>query len=222
MLMAVLAAGAVAAGIHPVTVGVAVLAATRPWLFLAGCAGWVGYAWFARRRAMPSPDDEARLLRSLAAELRSGASLRPALAESAHAAPTLDLSGPTRLAVAGMPMDLVADGVERSLPVNGRLAAAAFRLSSWSGARVAAVFESLASRAADAAELRREQRAATVQARLSAAIVGLAPLLLSLLLVSTGSIPVSGGVALAIVLVGIGLEVAGLVLVLAIIRKEER
>lgn len=222
MLIAVLAAGFVAVGIHPVMVGAAVLAATRPWLFLAACAGWAGYAWFERRRAMPSPDDEARLLRSLAAELRSGSSLRAALAEAAHAAPALDLSGPTRLAVAGMPMDLVADGVERSLSVNGPLAAAAFRLSSWSGARVAAVFDSLAARAADTAELRREQRAATVQARLSAAIVGLAPLVLSILLVSTGTIPVRGGVGLTIVLVGIGLELAGLLLVLAIIRREER
>lgn len=221
-MMMVLAAGAVAVGIHPVTVGAAVLAATRPWLFLAGCAGWAGYAWLDRRRAKPSPDDEARLLRSLAAELRSGASLRPALAEASHAAPTLDLSGPTRLAVAGMPIDLVADGVEQALPVNGRLAAAAFRLSSWSGARVAAIFESLASRAADAAELHREQRAATVQARLSAVIVGLAPLVLSLLLVTTGSVPVRDGVGLAIVLIGIGLEVGGLLLVLVIIRREER
>ena len=118
MLIVVLAAGALAVGIHPVMAGAAVLAATRPWLFLAACAGWAGYAWFERRRGMPSPDDEARLLRSLAAELRSGASLRPALAEAAHAAPALDLSGPTRLAVAGMPMDLVADGAVIPYPLS--------------------------------------------------------------------------------------------------------
>lgn len=222
MLIIVLAAVAMVAGVHPLLVAVAVVATVQPGLFLAAAAGWAIYAWSQRRRALASPDDEATFLRALAAELRSGASLRPALAEAAEAAPPLDLAGPVRLAVAGIPMDLVAGELERSLPVNGRLAGAAFRLSSWSGARVAAVFDTLASRAADIAELSREQSAATVQARLSAAVVGLAPLVMSLLLLATGHVAIRGPVAATIVAAGITLEVAGLGLVVLIIRRANR
>lgn len=222
MLIIVLAAVAVAAGIHPLLVVAALLAATQPALFLAAVAGWAIYAWIDRRRAAASPDDEATFLRSLAAELRSGASLRPALAEAAGAVPPLDLTGPVRLAVAGLPMDLVATGLEGSLRVNGRLAAAAFRLSSWSGARVAAVFDNLASRAADTAELSREQNAATVQARLSAAVVGVAPLAMSVLLLATGHVTIRGAIAGTIVGIGIALEIAGLTLVAWIIHRANR
>jgi Flp pilus assembly protein TadB len=119
----------------------------------------------------------------------------------------------------------VAADLVRTLPENGRLVAAAFRLSAWSGARVAAVFDNLASRAAEAADLSRERSAATVQARLSAAIVGLAPLAISLFLFATGRVSIPEGVGvIGVVVVGLGLalEVAGLAIVGVIIRRESR
>jgi len=59
--------------------------------------------------------------------------------------------------------------------VNGRLAAAAFRLASSTGGKVAGLFHSLAARAADVGRLERERRALTAQARASAWVVGSLP-----------------------------------------------
>ena len=225
MLIVVASAMALVAGAHPIWVAAAALAVISPRWFLVAVAAWAVYSWNERRRVAAGPDDEAALLRALSAELRSGASLRSALAEAATSVPSLDLAASVRVAAAGMPMDLVADDLEETLPENGRLVAAAFRLSSWSGARVAAVFENLASRAAEAADLSRERNAATVQARLSAVIVGVAPLAISLLLFATGRVSIPEGVGVVgVVVVGLGLalEVTGLAIVGVIIRRESR
>ncbi len=225
MLIVVASAMALVAGANPIWVAAAALAVVSPRWFLVAVAAWAVYSWNERRRAAAGPDDEAALLRALSAELRSGASLRSALAEAATSVPSLDLAASVRVAAAGMPVDLVADDLEETLPENGRLVAAAFRLSSWSGARVAAVFENLASRAAEAADLSRERNAATVQARLSAVIVGVAPLAISLLLFATGRVSIPEGVGVVgVVVVGLGLalEVTGLAIVGVIIRRESR
>ena len=225
MLIAVASAMALVAGAHPIGVAAAALAVISPRWFLVAVAAWTGYSWNERRRAAVGPDDEAALLRALSAELRSGASLRSALAEAAKSVPSLDLAATVRVAAAGMPVDLVADDLEGTLPENGRLVAAAFRLSSWSGARVAAVFDNLASRAAEAADLNRERSAATVQARLSAVIVGVAPLAISLLLFATGRVSIPEGVGIiggVVVGLGLALEVTGLAIVGVIIRRESR
>ena len=225
MLIVVLASLALVAGVRPLGIAAAGLAVVSPVWFLLAVAAWAGYSWTVRSRAANRSDDEAALLRALSAELRSGASLRPALAEASQSVPALDLAASVRLATAGMPMGSVGAELEGALPENGRLVAAAFRLSSWSGARVAAVFENLASRAAAAADLRRERGAATVQARLSAAIVGVAPLTLSVLLFATGRVSIPSGVGafgVAVVGLGLSLEVIGLVIVGVIIRRESR
>jgi Flp pilus assembly protein TadB len=124
-----------------------------------------------------------------------------------------------------MQMSEVAGTVEAQLPENGRLAAAAFRLSGWSGARVADTFDGLATRAAATAELARERRAATAQARLSAVIVGVAPLVFTVLLMITGrgaGLLSSGALGQLILGLGLGLELTGLVAVAVIVRRAER
>jgi tight adherence protein B len=225
MLTAVLLAAGLAVGIPPVVIAIAALAAIEPRLVLAGAAVWGVVAALRRRPARVAPDDEATLFRAMAAELRSGASLRSALAEAAHRVPQIELGRPVRLAAAGMSMADVAGSVEAQLPVNGRLAAAAFRLSDWSGARVADTFEGLAQRAAATAELARERKAATAQARLSALIVGAAPLVFTVLLVATGrgaGLVAHGGLGWLVLGMGLGLEVVGLILVSVIVRRAER
>ena len=225
MLTVVLLAGGLAVGISPVIIAIAALAAIEPRLVLAAAAVWGVAAALRRRPARVSPDDEATLFRAMAAELRSGASLRSALEEAAHRVPQIELGRPVRLASAGMSMTDVAGSVEPQLPENGRLAAAAFRLSDWSGARVADTFEGLAERAAATAELARERRAATAQARLSALIVGVAPLAFTVLLVATGrgaGLIAHGGLGWLVLGVGLGLEVVGLIIVAVIVRRAER
>ena len=225
MLTAVLLAGALAVGISPAIIAVAAVAALEPRLVLVGAGVWGVVAALRRRTARVTPDDEATLFRALAAELRSGASLRSALAEAAHRVPQIELDHPARCAAAGMPMTDVADSVEAQLPSNGRLAAAAFRLSDWSGARVADTFEGLAERAAATADLERERKAATAQARLSALIVGFAPLVFTVLLVVTGrgaGLIAHGGLGWFVLIVGLSLETAGLIIVALIVRRAER
>ena len=225
MLTAVLLAGGLALGVPPAIIAVAAVAAIEPRFVLISAAIWAAVAAVQRRSPRVTPDSEATLFRAMAAELRSGASLRSALAEAAHRVPQIQLARPVRYAEAGMQMATIAEAVESQLPENGRLAAAAFRLSDWSGARVADTFDGLAERAAASAELARERRAATVQARLSAVIVGVAPLVFTLLLVATGrgaGLLEHGHLGWLVLGVGLGLEIAGLVTVAVIVRRAER
>jgi tight adherence protein B len=223
MLTALLLATAIAAGVHPAAVGVAALAVVEPRLVMVIAAGW-GLRSYRTRRRGHSSDTEAAFLRALAAELRAGASLRLGLAEASLGAP-LGLERASRLARSGMPMDRIAPLLQQRLAFNGVTTAAALELSSSSGARAAAVFDGLADRATEAADLYREQRAATTQARLSAWVVGLAPLGFTGLILAGGgleSISAAGGVGVLVIAAGVTLEIAGLAVVALILHKEGR
>ena len=225
MLTAVLLAGGLAIGIHPAVVAMAALASIEPTLILAGAAAWGVVAALRRRPARITPDDEATYFRALSAELRAGASLRGAIGEARHRVPTLPLRAAVRRAEAGMPMGEIADAVEAQVPVNGRWAAAAFRLSDWSGARVAETFEGLAARAAASAELARERKAATAQARLSALVVGVAPVAFAALVLVTGrgsGLIAHGTIGILVLSAGLALEFIGLLVVALIMRRAER
>ena len=118
----------------------------------------------------------------------------------------------------------MGEALQAALPVNGRLAAAAFRLASATGGRVAALFHALAARAAEVGRLTRERRALTAQARASAWVVGGVPLALVALLAATGRIgPLlaepAGGIVLA---VGLALEAAGIGTVWLLVRGAGR
>lgn len=212
MLSAAVLALALAAGVPPVVVGVAALAFWRPLWLLAAAGLWAVLA--RRRRGRAGPGDEADFLQGLAAELGAGAALRAAVVAAAARAPALDLDRACRLAGAGLPARQVGEALESALPVNGRLASAAFRLASITGGRVAGLFHSLAGRAAEVGQLERERRALTAQARASAWVVGGLPLALLVILTVTGRTgalledpvgPVLMGVGLALEAAGVGI-----------------
>ncbi len=165
-------------GTHPVAVVIVAVALLRPLWFLLLSALWtVGYRLWRRRRT-DGTAGETGFLEGMAAELQAGASLRGALEAAAMRAPGLPLHLAVRRARAGRPAAEVAEALGPALPTNGRLVAAAFRLAAVTGARTASLFGALAVRSAEAGDLLREQRAATAQARLSAWVVGAAPLVL--------------------------------------------
>jgi Flp pilus assembly protein TadB len=225
VLTAVLLASGLALGIHPVVVALAGLASIEPRLLLLGAGVWGVVAAMRRRTRPTTPDDEATYFRALSAELRAGASLRGAIGEAQDRVPALSLGSAPRYAQAGMPMGEIADAVEVRFPENGRLAAAAFRLSDWSGARVAATFEGLAERAAESADLARERKAATAQARLSALMVGAAPVAFALLLLMTGrgsGFAAHGTIGILVLGTGLALEIVGLAVVALIMRRAEQ
>jgi len=225
VLMAVLLAAGLALGIPPAVVALAALASIEPRFVLAGAAAWGIVAAIRRRKSRITPDDEATYFRALSAELRAGASLRGAIGEALHRVPALSLGPAVRYAEAGMPMSEIADAVESRFPENGRLAAAAFRLSDWSGARVADTFEGLAEQAAASAELVRERKAATAQARLSALVIGIAPVAFATLLLATGrgsGLIAHGTIGILVLGTGLALELIGLVVVALIMRRAEQ
>lgn len=225
MLTVVLLAAGLAFGVHPAVVALAALASVEPRLVLVGAAVWGVVAAVRRRRDPITPDDEATYFRALSAEMRAGASLRGALGEASHRVPTLSLGPAIRYADAGSPMSEVAESVTNRFPENGKLAAAAFRLSDWTGARVADTFEGLADRAAAAAELARERKAATAQARLSALVIGCAPIAFAMLLLVTGrgsGLMAHGMIGIIVLSAGLALELLGLIVVAVIIRRAGR
>jgi Flp pilus assembly protein TadB len=169
------------------------------------------------------PEEEAAWLRSLAAELSAGATLRAALAAAAVDVPRLERV--VRLAAGGSPLEEVAGHVAAALPTAGPSAAAAIDIVARSGGRAAAVFAELAAQADAKAELAAERRAATAQARLSATVVGALPLgALAMLLVSgrAAALLGGGGVGSLILIAGIGLQVLGLAAVVAMVRRAAR
>lgn len=225
MLTTVVLAAALAAGAPLPVVAVLGLALLRPVWFLAAAAGWGLWRRRAARRARARmPDAEAAVLRAVAGELAAGASLRGALAGAAGAAGGIDLSAAARLAGVGRPMHEVAAAVESALPVNGRRAAAALHLAGRTGAAPRRILERLAGQAADLGALSRERRAMTAQARLSAALVGGAPLALLALLAATGRLAgLVGDPAGRVVLgVGVGLLAAGIAAVAAMVAGADR
>ena len=222
MLSAAILSLAVAAGAPLVVVAVAALAFWRPLWLLAAAALWAALARRRRRRA--GPGDEADFLQGLAAELGAGAALRSAVVAAAARAPVLDLGRACRLAGAGLPAEQVGQALQSALPVNGRLAAAAFRLASVTGGKVAGLFHTLAGRAAEVGRLERERRALTAQARASAWVVGSLPVALLVMLAVTGRAGAllqraAGPVVLAI---GLGLEGAGVAMDWVMVRGAGR
>ncbi len=155
--------------------------------------------------------DEQQYFAAVHAELCAGASVRDALAEAA-AGQGSALAGVRRLARSGASVDEIAVELAR-LPTMGTSAATAVRVATRSGGRAAAVFLRLADRAALEADLARERRVLTAQARLSAAVVGGLPLLWLAFggigrlqrLVAAGGAPVA--------LVGVTLEALGVLMV---------
>ncbi|MDJ0924554.1 MAG: type II secretion system F family protein [Acidimicrobiia bacterium] len=163
--------------------------------------------------------DEVRFLSSVAGELRSGMSLRFSLANAAAAEADPILGEAGRLARSGVPLGEVASLLER-LPINGRRAAAALRTAEISGGRSSQMFARLADRAVEEAELIRELRSITTQARMSALVVAAIPLA-SLLLGGgrrTFELASSGPVGLFAAFLGVALQVVGVAAILWMAR----
>lgn len=220
--IAVLAIG-LAAGAPLVALGIAVLALWQPWWLLAALAVWMVVAR-RRRRSRAGPGDEADFLQGLAAEVSAGAALRAAVVAAASRAPALDLSQAGRLAGAGMAAGRIGEALQSALPVNGRLAGAAFRLAASVGAPAAGLFHSLAARGADVGRLDRERRALTAQARASAWVVGALPVALLTGLAVTGRLSalLANPAGPAVLGTGLALEGLGVAAVWWMIRRAGR
>jgi tight adherence protein B len=210
MLIAVLLAVTLVRARHWMVPAVLAVALLAPIAFLVGAGGWAAHharrSSRARRRL---PGAEADFLRAVAAEVEAGASVRQALIAAAGGAPELDLARAVHLAAAGRPADEVVAALREALPLNGRMAGAAYQLVSDTGGRAAAVFAALAVRAADAGDIERERRALSAQARLSAWLVGGLPAGVTVAMALAGRGPSLHGASAVISILGVGLIVIG-------------
>lgn len=160
-----------------------------------------------------SPEfDEQQLFASIHAELAAGASLRHAIAVVGDGRP--DLARARRLAMAGAPIGAVAAALDA-----GPRLAAAIDVAARSGGRAGAVFLRLADRAAADAELVRQQRVLTTQARLSALIVAGMPVLWMLFGGFRRIASLFAGGAGMLAIVGIAMELLGVGLVWRLARS---
>lgn len=199
----------------PLPLLVALVALRYPLVALVITAAWTTLFWIRRDRG-PTPDDESRFLEGVAAELHGGASPRAAIIRSAGRESTLDARRAVRAAALGLESTRLSASLASALPINGRLAGAAWAISSESGAPFGPVMGLLAQRAADRGRLLRERRALTAQARASAWIVAGVPIGLFALLVLSGRIDI--GPSAPIAAVGAALQLVGVGLVVLMLR----
>ena len=164
-----------------------------------------------RLKRRPLPGD-AEFFATVAAELRRGASLRHAIAWAAPG------SNAARLAMTGQPMAAVVTALQVDVPLRGELAAAGMNLAARSGAPAAPLFHRLVDRSQAGRQLARELRVLTAQARLSAAVVGLIPLLTSCVLVVGRGGVLASPAARIVVGAGLGLQLLGLAVVAVLLR----
>ncbi|MCP4304013.1 MAG: hypothetical protein GY926_14105 [bacterium] len=167
-----------------------------------------------RPRQVHRPVDEVQLLSAIHAELRAGASLRLALANATRSVDDPAIRDVSHIALSGAPVADLAHHLGR-LPSNGVRLAAALRMAEQVGGRSADTFARLTDRAIEEADLAREKRALTTQARLSAVIVGCLPVLWFLFggVERVGGLVAAGGPGLAVAVVGVAMEITGGVLV---------
>ena len=202
----------------PLPAAILLLALVQPVWCLAVVVGVGAASWSGRSDADLW---EGAYLHAVAMELAAGASLRTALGAAADRAPELELGLVIRLAEAGAPLARLADALASALPQQGRVAGAALRTAGATGGRVATVFENLAQVSAEDRQLRRETRAATAQARISAWIVGGLPACYLGYQFFTGRVAelVQSPVGLGIVAVGGGFLVTGSSVVTVMVRR---
>ena len=164
-----------------------------------------------KHRTKSRSDPETALLRSLAAHVAAGLTLR----EAVVTAPRDLVSAATRrLCQAGSSMAQVGSALGSDLVVTGRRLAALCAMSELTGAPFGNALRKAADRSARAADARRERRGALAQVRFSAWVVGVAPLALTAVVVGSQGIPEPGGAIVIVpMVVGTCLQVIGTAIV---------
>lgn len=175
------------------------------------------------RNPLSRHDLAAGFLRTVAAELRAGRSLRSAVVGAANAVPELGLERVARAATAGRPLDEVAGLLATGDGLGP--AAAALRVAARTGGSVVGVFDALTGEAVDEGALERERRTLTVQARLSVGLVGGFPVVVVGFQIANGEVVRllrRGPLGAGILVVGAALLVAGMGTVWVMLRRAHR
>jgi len=215
VLIWIVLAIAVASGVAPMLVGAAALVAVQPVLGV-GALGAVAVSQ-RRRRKTKDTRDEVGFLRYLATSVAAGMSLRLAI----RAGDPSIVTYKTRfLCDAGSPIEAIGRSMASTLPTNGRTFSAVCAFAERAGSQLAPTLHSLADLAEGERERRRKQHVATTQARFSAGVVGLVPLVVTGLVLLLRGWPDVGNLWVTVpIAVGVALQVLGLVIVYGLATK---
>jgi tight adherence protein B len=221
MLIAVGLAWGLAAGVPLVVLALVGISLLSPRVALAG----LGVITVGDRISRKPAGGDAAYLQAVAAELRSGAGVRAAIADAADRMPSVMLERVARSARAGRPLDELAEGLQSALGRHGGLAGAALRVAGMTGGRAAETFDQLALLALEDAELAGERRAATAQARVSAWIVGGLPTAYLVYAAGSGRLSAlwkAGTIGPVILGLGALLLVGGVGAIVILVRRAQR
>lgn len=213
MIVAVVVAVAVVAGAPWPLVAIGGAFGIAPGLATVGLAGFATVVAIRRRLGSSTAASEADLFRALEASVSAGATLRGAIAQADHPAVTKVV---TRLCSVGAPMAHIGAELADLLPVNGRSFSSLCAMSELTGSSVSRALDGFAERAERAEENRRRRRVSLTQTRMSAWVVGAAPLALTAVVLGVRGVPEPGGVVVVVpIMVGAAMQVAGMVIVFA-------
>jgi Flp pilus assembly protein TadB len=160
---------------------------------------------------------EVSFLRDITAVVASGTTLRAAIRDGD---PTIVTPTARRLCDSGMPMSSVGASMRESLPTNGEAFAAVCDLSEETGSSLVPTLFMLTDRARVAETMQRRRRIATAQARYSAGVVGIAPLVVTIVLIALRGVPGDGGPLIVIPIVaGATMQLLGVVTVLGLAAR---
>jgi Flp pilus assembly protein TadB len=216
-----------------VVLGVAILAGA-PWqLVVVGAAlgvapipatavlGIIAVVDSVRRRlSRPDSESEADLYRSLAGAVSAGETLHGAIRHADHPSITPSV---IRLCSVGAPIGEVGAELASSLPTSGRSFAALCAMSELTGSSLVDALERLAERAEATVENQRKRRVSLAQTRLSAWVVGVAPLALTMVVLVSRGIPEPGGALVAVpIAVGAVMQIAGTLVVFTVSGRAVR
>jgi Flp pilus assembly protein TadB len=181
----------------------------------AACAVAVD-RWRRRQRRGDTPV-EAVLLRSLAADLAAGVSLRMALQRSPS---PLVTSRVRRMCALGASMRSIGSAMRERLPTTGPGFAVLMDVSDLTGGSVADALHLLAGHATEHARLDRERSVSASQAKFSALVVGVVPMAIAAILVVVRGVPEPGGAAILLPMgLGAAMMAAGAIAVFWMARR---
>jgi len=202
---------ALAAGVDPRRVALLALVLGLPWVLLPLLA-------LAFLRATPERPRPALFCDSVASELRAGATLGQAMGAAAIAVENRRLEALYRSGATAREMGLAAaeefDDIGKELTLTVEAA-------SRSGAASADLFEEIGSLALAQLEIAREVRVASAPARATVVVFGAAPTIFLAHRLSSGGLAtlLATSTQRSVTLVGIGLFLAGLLAVLALVVR---
>ena len=178
-----------------------------------GLAGFAMVVSMRKRFGSRNAAAEADLFRALEASVSAGSTLRGAIAQADHPAVTKAV---TRLCSVGAPMGQVGAELAELLPVNGRSFSALCAMSELTGSSITRALDGFADRAEAAEENRRRRRVSLTQTRMSAWVVGAAPLALTAVVLGTRGVPDPGGAVVVVpIIVGAAMQISGMFVVFA-------